>query len=97
MKMRHVTPSRNLTSILKEGLDPVYAVTPSDKKYVWLHTPRQTPWAVRHTSRRKQVSENEVVILAVTVPRTWLSRAWPGVWRCPRGIPPERLRVLAAS
>ena len=97
MKMRHVTPSRNLTSILREGLDPVYAVTESDRQYVWLHTPQKTPWAVRHTSRRKVVSEPEVVILEVTVPRTWLSRAWPGVWRCPKVIPPERLRVLQAS
>lgn len=94
MKMRHSTPAHNVESILQEGLDPVYAVTQSDKKYVWLHTPRKTPWAIRHTVRRKNVPEDEVVILEVNVPRAWLWRVWSGVWKCPDLIPPHRLHVL---
>jgi len=74
MQLRQTIPSHNVESILQEGPGPVYAVTLSDKKYVWLHTPRKTPWAIRHTVRRKQVSEDEVVILEVNVPRTWLWR-----------------------
>jgi hypothetical protein len=94
MKLRHSTPSRNVASILTKGLDPVYAVTRSDKKFVWLHTPWKTLWAVRHTSRRKHVFEDEVVILEVNVPRAWLWRVWPGVWKCPDLIPPHRLQVM---
>ena len=94
MRLRHSTPVHNVPSILATGLDPAYAVTESDKKYVWLHTPRRTPWAIRHTSRRKQVSEDEVVILEVTVPRSWLWRVWRGVWKCPYVIPPHRILVV---
>ena len=94
MKLRHATPQQNLPSIFQEGLDPLYAVTESDKKYVWLHLPGRTAWAIQHTVRRKKVSQNDVAILEVTVPRGWLWRAWRGVWKCPDLIPPERVRVV---
>ena len=97
MKLRHTTPSANVENILQEGLDPRYAVTPSAKKYIWLHTPQRTPWAIGHTVKRKQVPADEVVILEVSVPKGWLWRAWRGVWKCPDVIPPERLRVLDAT
>lgn len=94
MQLRHSTPVHNVPSILEKGLDPAYAVTESDKKYVWLHTPRRTPWAVDHTRRRKKVSQDKIVTLEVNVPRSWLGRVWNGVWKCSDLIPPERLRVL---
>ena len=94
MKFRHATPFTNLDSIFAEGLDPMYAVTESDRKWVWLHTPRRTDWAIPHTCKRKKVSEEEVVILEVDVPRTWLWSGGFGIWKCPYVIEPERIRVL---
>ena len=94
MKLRHATPLANMDSIVDEGLAPMYAVTDSDKKYIWLHTPGRTPWALAHTSRRKQTRKEEIVILEVSVPRRWLTRAWPGIWKCPRVIAPARLKKL---
>ncbi len=74
MQLRHSTPACNVPSILTKGLDPSYAVTESDKRYVWLHTPQRTPWSIQHTVRRKKVSEDEIVVLEVTVSKSWLSR-----------------------
>ena len=39
MNLRHATPLANVDRIFDEGLDPMYAVTDSDRKYIWLHTP----------------------------------------------------------
>ena len=94
MKVRHATPFVNLDRIFEEGLDPMYAVTSSDRKWVWLHTPRLTEWAIPHTSKRKQVPEEEVVILEVDVPRTCLRSGGWALWKCSYVIEPERIRVL---
>ena len=94
MKLRHATPYSNLDSIFGEGLDPMYAVTQSDRKWVWLHTPRHSVWAVSHTSKRKRVPEEEVIILEVNVPRTWLWSGGNGIWKCPYVIEPERIKVF---
>jgi hypothetical protein len=47
--------------------------------------------------QRHRVARSEVVVLDVQVPRSWLRRAWRGLWTCPRTIPPERLRVLVSD
>ena len=94
MKVTHATPFVNLDSIFEEGLDPMYAVTESDQKWVWLHTPRHTSWAIPHTCKRKEVPEEEVVVLEVDVPRTWLRSGGRGLWKCPDIIEPERIKVI---
>ena len=93
MKLRHATPYANLESIFARGLDPVYAVTLSDRKWVWLHTPRHRCWAIAHTCQRHQVPEEEVVILEVSVPRPWLCSGGRGIWKCPSVIAPARIRI----
>jgi len=77
-----------------EGLDPMYAATDSDKKDIWLHTPARTPWAFAQTSRRKQTLKKEIVVFEVNVPRCWLTRAWPGLWKCPRVMASARIKAL---
>ena len=59
MQLRHSTTACNVPSILTKGPGPSYAVTESEKKHVWLHTPQRTPWAIQYTVRRKKVSEDE--------------------------------------
>jgi hypothetical protein len=34
----------------------------------------------------------QVVILEIDVPRSWLRRSKKGLWYCPRDVPPERIR-----
>ena len=91
---RHATLRQYLPSILAEGLNPACAT--GTQALVWLHTPSRTPWAITHTMQRHHVARSEVVVVEVHVPRSWLRRAWRGLWTCPRVIPPERLGVLAA-
>ena len=92
---RHVTLRQYLPSILAQGLDPACAT--GKQPLVWLHTPHRTEWAVTHTMQRHRVTRSEMVVLDVQVPRSWLRRAWRGLWTCPRVIPPERLRVLVSD
>jgi hypothetical protein len=90
---RHATVRQSLPRILAEGLDPQQAT--GTQPLVWLHTPSRTPWAMAHTMRRHQGDVAEIVLLEVHVPRSWLRRAWCGLWTCNRVIPPERLQILA--
>ena len=89
---RHATLRQSLPRILMEGLDPQRAT--GKQPLVWLHTPSRTPWAILHTTKRHRVAMAEVVVLDVQVPRSWLRRAWRGLWVCDRLIPLTQLRVL---
>jgi hypothetical protein len=89
---RHATLRQHLPSVLAEGLDPARAT--GTQALVWLHTPSRTPWAITHTMQRHQVARSEIAVVEVHVPRSWLRRAWRGLWTCQRVIPPERLRIL---
>jgi hypothetical protein len=93
VKLRHATPYVNLESIFAQGLDPIYAVTLSDRKWIWLHTPRHRRLAIAHTSKRHKVPEEDVVILEVSVARTWLCSGGHGIWKCPYVIEPERIKI----
>jgi RNA:NAD 2'-phosphotransferase (TPT1/KptA family) len=90
MKLRHATPARNLSSILKRGL--LISKSKGKRKAVWLHVAAKTSWAVLHTIRRHGGSVEQIIVLDVNVPRRWLKRSKRGLWFCPRNIPPERIR-----
>ena len=92
---RHATLRQYLPRILAEGLDPTCAT--GKQPLVWLHTPSRTPWALTHTMQRHRVARSEVVVLDVQVPRSWLRRAWHGLWTCNRRLAPTRLRVCASD
>jgi hypothetical protein len=97
MILRHATPARNLTSILRSGLLTSY--TQGKLPAVWLTAPSRTSWAVLHTIRRHGGRVETTVVLEVDVPRSWLKRsARKRVWYTLRDIPPERIkRVLCFS
>jgi RNA:NAD 2'-phosphotransferase (TPT1/KptA family) len=92
----HVTPKKNLPSILAQGLLPN---RPAGLVHcaVWLVAAALLPWAVGHTQARHGVALDEVVILEVNAPRGWLTRHQRGFWRTSNTIPAARIvRVVPA-
>ena len=97
MLLRHATPARNLTSILRSGLLTSYSK--GKLPVVWACSPSRSSWAVLHAIKRHGGRVETTVVLEVDVPRSWLRRsARKRVWYSPRDIPPERVkRVLCFS
>jgi hypothetical protein len=97
MLLRHATPARNLTSVLRSGLLTSYAK--GKLPAVWLTAPSRSSWAVLHVIKRHGGRVETTVVLEVDVPRSWLRRsARKGVWNTLRDVPPERIkRVLCFS
>jgi hypothetical protein len=90
MLLRHATLARNLDSILRRGL--LCTKSRGKLQVVWLHAAAASSWATLHTIKRHGRRVEEVVILEVNVPRTWLRRSRRRLWYCPRDIPPGRIR-----
>ena len=59
---------------------------------MWVCCRANTAWAALHTIQRHGGRVEGVVILEIDVPRRWLRRSKRGLYYCPRGIPPERIR-----
>lgn len=72
MRMRHVTPARNLPSILRRGL--LAAKSRGALRTCWLCSPSLVPWAILHTARRHGISVDAVAVVEVDVPAGWLTR-----------------------
>src|SRR3954464_2823523 len=94
MLVRHATPAKNLAPILRTSL--LCRKSRGRLKVVWLHTPNKSSWAALHTVRRHGSRVEAVVVLKVSVPRSWLRRNRRGLWYCVRDIPAERIRHILA-
>jgi hypothetical protein len=92
MKLRHATPTRNLASIRKRGL--LTRKSQGKLPVVWLHAANRSPWAVLHTMRRHGC--NDVTVIEVSVPRSWLTRSKAGLWYVSRDVPPGRIMQTIA-
>ena len=88
--IRHATPSKNLLSILDDGL--LCEKARDKRKAVWLHSPGRSSWAVIHTVKRHGGRVQDVVILELSIPRSWLRRNRRGLWFSTRDIPPGCIR-----
>jgi hypothetical protein len=89
----HATLRRNLPSILRDGI--LTAKARGAYKAVWLHDPDKAHWAALHTVRRHGGRIEDVIVLEVTVPKTWLRRHGgkaKGLWRCVRDVPVKFFR-----
>lgn len=78
MKLYHATLKSNLDSIQKHGLNPEFSK--GKEAVIWLHTASRTHWAIAHVQKRHKVKLSEVVIIAVDIPRSRLTRRWRGLW-----------------
>jgi hypothetical protein len=95
--LRHATPARNLTSILRSGL--LTSCAKGKLPVVWACSPSRSSWAVLHVIKRHGGKVETTVVLEMDVPRSWLRRsARKRVWYSPRDIPPGHIkRVLCFS
>jgi len=92
--VRHATFGRNVPGILRAGL--LTGKSQGRLKAVWLCSVAKTLWAVAHVVKRHGGRIENVVVLEVNVPRSWLRRSKKGLWYCPRDIPAERIRGCIA-
>lgn len=90
MLLRHATPLRNLASVYRRGL--LTAKSQGKRPVVWLHAPAKTAWAAIHTVERHGGRIENVAVLEIDLPRSWLRRSKRGLWYCPRDVPPARIR-----
>jgi hypothetical protein len=90
MRLRHATLVKNLPGILRAGL--LCSKSRGKRPVVWLGCPGKSLWAAAHVVRRHGGRIEQVVILEIDVPRSWLRRSKKGLWYCPRDVPPERIR-----
>ena len=90
MILRHATPARNLSSILRSGL--LCSYSRGRLPVVWACAPARSSWAVLYAIRRHGGRAEAVVILLVDVPRAWLRKNRKGLWYSVRDISPDRIR-----
>lgn len=88
--LRHATPARNLSSILRAGL--LTSKSRGKLPVVWLCSPSRSSWAVLHVIKRHGGRVETTVVLEADVPRSWLRRNRKGLWYCPRDVPPTRIK-----
>jgi hypothetical protein len=90
----HITPGRNVPSILRGGVDPAYHR--GYWRVCWFVSARLRPWAVGHVARRHRCHVSEVVILRVVVERSRLvRRRRRGQWTCDPIIDPADIVSVA--
>jgi hypothetical protein len=88
-RLYHITPSRNVSGILRDGLLLAHAQgrTPA----IWLCARTLVPWAIQHVRRRHGVQA--VTILEVHIPRRHLAHFTRGRWFTRVDISADRVQV----
>ena len=95
MIVRHATQHENLASIQQHGLLPERSQ--GKLKVTWLHTPSRTEWAILHTIGRHGETLEDIIVIEIDLPRSWLVRAQKGLWKCGRTIPAARFHRIAPA
>jgi hypothetical protein len=83
----HVTPWRNIQSILDQGLLTRYSQ--GRIPVIWLCAAAVVPWALRHVRRRHET--DHVAVLTVQALRTDLLRYGYGRWFSRDDLPPASI------
>lgn len=91
MKLYHATTADRAKRIRTEGLRVACADPAAKIKGCWMTSASARPWAVLHTIRKHHASLEDVVVLEITVPRSWLTRFRTGLWYASRDIPADRI------
>lgn len=93
--MLHATLRRNVDSIRKWGV--LARKSKGVAATVWLAAEGMITQSFAHAARRHSVIIEEVIVLRLSVPRSWLRRGKrKGVWHTGgRDIPPARVTQVA--
>lgn len=79
MILYHVTPTRNIVSILDEGIDPEYSK--GARKVSWFVTELMLMWAIAHVSSRHSVGAHMISVCVCEQIEVDLQRTrWRGVF-----------------
>ena len=103
MKLYHATPKSNLDSIKREGL--LASKAKKSRKFVWLHTPSRSHWAILHTCKNHSSNWDDVAIIEVDVPKSWVKankltirgKGVNGFWKCDRDISQQHFTAIHDS
>jgi len=79
MSIYHVTPNRNLLSILAKGVDP--AMSRGKLKVSWVCEQEQLMWAIAHISAHWQVSASNLSVLELQADGQLIRTRWRGVYQ----------------
>jgi len=81
MKLYHVSPSENNSSIFEGGIDPAYSK--GKLKASWFVNDDMLMWAIAHVSGRHSVNANLISVWIADIPETSTKRTrWTGVHTC---------------
>lgn len=92
MILYHLTPAKNVSAVLKYGLDPRKAK--GKIKGVWLATLPESYAIAEHIATHQSCELNDLVRLEVLVDAPGLRRFRKGVYISYRFLPFNRLRVI---
>lgn len=92
MKLYHITHVKNQVSIMTQGLDPSRAK--NQRLAVWACTESKIQWGIVHVlakPRNKGATIEDVVVMEIEVPDSWLTRYAKGVWYSYTSVPASRI------
>lgn len=92
MILYHYTLRRNLPSIREHGL--LTSKSRGLRKAVWLVKSAMGAWACEHVLKRRSGGVEDIVCVAVDVPRSWIKQGHPGLFYVEHDISPERFRGI---
>lgn len=74
----HWTPERNFASIVRQGLRCKFSI--GKQKGIWLCDENTVHWAWMHVSQWQEVSQEEMVLLAVVLSRNLVRKMRRGIY-----------------
>lgn len=92
MILYHYTLRRNLASIREHGL--LKSMSRDSRERVWLVKSRMGAWACSHVLKKRMGGVDEIICVAVDVPRAWVKKGHPGLFYVEHDVSPERFRGI---
>jgi hypothetical protein len=89
MTLFHVTPARNVASVLRSGLRATGSY--EGRPVVWLCDVHSLPWTLGHVARWKDREPTSMRILSVACEPGTVVRVRPGTHLSWRDVPPDRI------
>lgn len=96
MPLYHVTPRKNLESILASGVDPVFSQ--GARQVTWWVTRDRLPWAIAHCSIRHNCKVAELAVVSVYRPlKKGAKTRWSGVLVSPCNMRVDHHTVASSA